>query len=237
MEKVIYGLWRRAGEDAEAFGRRLREQTAPRLLELGVRGLQLNVRDQQVAGSAAMNREATRPAMDAVAHIWVDSAVNELRAPVDAALEEAAARIAGYLVTESQPLVNTEFPSEPGERTVGLSQVVFMRRPPRLTPEAWMDLWHGDQTRLAVTLQNIFFYAQNVIVRAVTYAAPHYDAIVEECLPEIAIADPRYRFRGDTFEQREKNTMAFLENTAKMVDFDKIDVLQTSQYVFKSPGR
>jgi hypothetical protein len=236
VEKVIYALWRHPTDTLEAFNQKLLTETSQSLLKLGVRGLQINVRDQAIEGSAAMNRSMTRPAIDVVLQVWVDSAVNELRQPVDEILEQAAARVAGYLVTESMPMVNTEFPTKPGERTVGLAQVVFMKRPPRLTPEAWMALWHGDQTRLAVTLQNNFFYVQNVIARSVSYAAPHFDAIVEECLPEIAITDPRYRFRGDTFEQREKNQMVFLENTFKMVDFDCIDVMQTSQYIFKHPG-
>jgi hypothetical protein len=236
MEKVIYGLWRRPQEDIETFGRRLREETAPQLLEAGVRGLQLNIRDKDIAPSKPMDREPMQPGMDAVAHVWLDSAVNELRLPFDAILRETTARIAGYLVTESQPLMNTEFPPTLGQRTEGISQVVFMKRPPRLTAEAWMDLWHGDQTKLAVELQNNFFYAQNVIVRPVTYGAPAYDAIVEECLYKEAITDPRYRFRGKTFEERAENTNKFIANTALMVDFDKIDVYSTSQYVFKHPG-
>jgi hypothetical protein len=236
VEKVIYGLWRRPQENVETFGKRLREETAQQLLAAGARGLQLNIRDKDITSAANMDREVTLPSMDAVAHVWVDSAVNELRQPFDTILSQASGRIAGYLVTESQPLMNTEFPPKMGERTEGLSQVVFMKRPPRLTMEAWMDLWHGDQTRLAVELQNNFFYAQNVIVRAVTYGAPHYDAIVEECLYKEAIHDPRYRFRGNTFEERAESTNRFIANTALMVDFDKIDVYATSQYVFKNPG-
>lgn len=236
MEKAIYSLWAPKGESTAAFAGRVLEQLAPGLLKLGVRGLQLNVRDDVIAPAAVMDREATRPLMDAVAHIWLDSAVNELRRPVDEALNRHTSRIAGYLVCESQPLMNTEFPPVSGQRTKGLSQVVFMKRPPRLTSEAWMDLWHGDQTKLAVELQNNFFYAQNVVVRPLTHGAPPCDAIVEECLYEEAILDPRYRFRGKTFEERERNTARFLENTAKMVDFDKIDVMATSQYVFKHPS-
>lgn len=236
MEKVIYGLWRQSGEEREAFALKVREALAPALLDLGVRGLQLNVRDSSIALAADHDIEAALPGMDAVAHVWVDSAVHEYRRPVDELLQLQCSRIAGYLVTESQPLMNTEFPSQPGERTAGLSQVVFMKRPPRLTAEAWMDLWHGDQTRLAVELQNNFFYAQNVVTRVLTHAAPVYDAVVEECLYDQALTDERYRFRGATFDERERNRNAFLENTAKMVDFDKIDVLTTSQYVFKRPG-
>lgn len=235
MEKVIYSLWRPAGESREAFCTRLREKLAPELLARGVRGLQLNLRDEAIAPATGSDLEATRPLMDAVCHVWVDSAVRELLKPVDEIVRAATSRHAGYLVCESLPYPNTEFPSQPGERTRGLAQVVFMRRPPRLTPEAWMDLWHGDQTRLAVELQNNFYYCQNVTVRPVTHGAPPCDAIVEECLYEEAITDGRYRFRGATFEERQQNARIFLENTAKMVDFDKIDVIGTSQYVFRQP--
>jgi hypothetical protein len=236
MEKVIYSLWRQPNEERQTFALKARETIAPALLGLGVRGLQLNVRDSAIAAATDHDIEAARPGMDAIAHVWVDSAVHNYRKAVDELLQSHCSRIAGYLVTESQPLINNEFPSKPGERTPGLSQVVFMKRPPRLTAEAWMDLWHGDQTRLAVELQNNFSYAQNVIVRTLTHAAPVYDAVVEECLYEEALTDDRYRFRGATFEERERNCIAFIENTAKMVDFDKIDVMTTSQYVFKRPG-
>jgi hypothetical protein len=84
-------------------------------------------------------------------------------------------------------------------------------------------------------LQNNFFYAQNVVVRPVTYAAPPYDAIVEECLFDAAMVDRSHVFRGATAAERGENGRIFMENTAKMLDFDMIDVLQTSQYVFKHP--
>lgn len=236
MEKVIYSLWKRPEESRDDFALRLRNDVAPQLLERGARGLQLNVRDSDVATAADMDIEPIAPGMDAIAHVWVDSAVHELRQPVDEVLLANASRIAGYLVSESTPYVNTEFPSQPGERVEGLAQVVFMKRPPRLSPEAWMDLWHGDQTRLAVELQNNFYYCQNVVVRPATFAAPPFDAIVEESLYSEALTDPRYRFRGESFEDRQKNADRFLENTALMVDFDKIVVMATSRYVFKTPG-
>lgn len=236
MEKVIYALWAPTGEDTEKFFARLRSEVAPKLLAAGARGLQLNVRDKVIAPARNNDREANRPLMDAVAHVWVDSAVNEYRQPFDDILNAATARIAGYLVSESLPMPNTEFPPVMGQRTKGIAQVVFMKRPPSLTPEAWMDLWHGDQTKLAVELQNNFYYCQNVVVRPVTYGAPPCDAIVEECLYEEAITDGRYRFRGTDFDNRAANAWRFLENTQKMVDFDKIDVIGTSQYVFKNPG-
>ena len=236
MEKVIYSLWAQPGEDRESFGRRLREEAAPALIKLGARGLQLNIRDQEVAEPAEFDRDPVNLNMDAIAHLWVDSAVNNLREPFDDLLKQFAFRICGYLVSESLPYPNTEYPSAPGERTHGLAQVVFMKRPPRIAAEAWMDLWHGDQTRLAVELQNNFYYCQNVVVRPATVAAPPFDAIVEEVLHLEAMTDYACRFRGKSQEEREKNATVFLENTEKMVDFDKIVVMATSQYVFKQPS-
>ncbi|MDI9701529.1 EthD domain-containing protein, partial [Burkholderia cenocepacia] len=50
-------------------------------------------------------------------------------------------------------------------------------RSPRLTHEAWLDVWHGHHTRVAIDTQDNFLYVQNVVVRALTHAAPGYDAI------------------------------------------------------------
>ena len=79
MEKVIYALWAPQGEDLEKFYARLREEVAPQLLKAGARGLQLNVRDKVIDPARNNDREANRPLMDAVAHVWMDSAVNEYR--------------------------------------------------------------------------------------------------------------------------------------------------------------
>lgn len=236
MEKVVYSLWAQPGENRDDFGLRLREDMAPRMLALGARGLQLNLRDSAVAEPAQLDMDPIDLKMDAIAHVWVDSAVNELRQPFDNLLKEYASRICGYLVSESLPYPNTEFPTPPGVRTPGLAQMVFMKRPPRLPPEAWMDLWHGDQTRLAVELQNNFYYCQNVVVRTTTVAAPPFDAIVEEVLHVEAMTDYLCRFRGNSNEERERNAGVFLQNTALMVDVDKIVVMATSQYVFKQPS-
>jgi len=236
MEKVIYSLWAPPGQDRDVFGKRLLEEAAPRLLELGVRGLQFNIRDSAITEPAQYDRDPIDLNIDAVAHLWLDSAVNELRVPFDDLLKEFSHRICGYLVSESLPYPNSEFPSKPGDRTHGLAQVVFMKRPPRLSPDAWMDLWHGDQTRLAVELQNNFYYCQNVVVRQATVAAPGFDAIVEEVLHLEAMTDYACRFRGDSPSERENSAKVFMQNTEKMVDLDKIVVMATSQYVFKQPS-
>jgi hypothetical protein len=237
MEKIVYALWRDVRDSQEEFSRKLREEAAPRLLALGARGLQINVVDAVVAPAKGLVRVATRPQMEAVVHLWVDSAINAFRRPYDEVLEGAAGRIAGYLVCESNPVVNADYRAAPGERTHGFSQCVFIARPKRVTPEAWIDAWHNHTTPVAIECQGNFFYAANVVVRPLTHAAPAYDALVEECMQPEAMTDPTVFFdRGRDPERAKDNARRMYEAAALVTDIDKIDVIATSQYIFKWPS-
>src|SRR5690348_12037015 len=108
MEKLVYAIWRDPRVSPQDFSRALREEAASKLLKLGARGLQINVVDDTVAPAKGLVRVATRPQMEAVAHIWVDSAIAKFRKPFDEVLEAASHRIAGYLVSESNPVVNVD---------------------------------------------------------------------------------------------------------------------------------
>jgi hypothetical protein len=237
MEKVVYAVWRDPRDTPEEFSHRLREEAAPALLALGARGLQINVVDAVVAPARGLVRVATRPQMEAVVHLWVDSAIKTFRQPYDQVLEAASGRIAGYLVSESNPVVNDDHRAPPGERTHGFSQCVFIARPKRLSPEAWIDAWHNHVTPVAVECQGNFFYAANVVIRPLTHAAPAYDALVEECMQPEAMADPTVFFdRGRDPEKARDNARRMYEAAALVTDIDGIDVIATSQYIFKWPG-
>ena len=236
MEKILYAIWRDPRVDPEAFSRRLREEAAPRLIEMGARGLQINVVDSVVAPAKGLVRVATRPQMEAVAHLWVDSAIAKFRQPFDAVLEAAAHRVAGYLVSESNPVVNTDRRAPEGERTYGFSQCVFIKRPLRLTIEAWIDAWHNHVTPVAIDCQANFFYAANVFVRPLTHAAPAYDAMVEECMVPDAMTDQTAFFdRERDPKKAEDNRRRMVEAAMLVTDADGIDVIATSQYIFKWP--
>ena len=236
MEKVIYALWRKPHEDRDAFAKRLVNETGPQLLKLGARGLQLNVIDAVVAPAKGLVRVATRPQMDAVVHLWVDSAIATFRKPFDDALENASERIAGYLVSESNPVVNTTHRAPVGLRTPGFSQCVFITRPNGMTAESWIDVWHNVTTPVAIACQGNFFYAANVIVRPLTHAAPAYDALVEECLPDEAMTDPTVFFDRDRNpEKAVDNRRRMMEAAALVTDVAQIDVIATSQYIFRWP--
>lgn len=235
MEKIIYLLWRDPKEDADDFAVRLRTKLADQLLALGARGVQLNVADPAVSRAAGIIQSNTRPPIQGMISLWLDSAVAKFRQPYDEAIAAAVSRMAAYLVTESQPIRNTLHPPQPGSRTAGFAQIAVLRRPPRLTYEAWLDIWHNSHTQVAIDTQSTFQYVQNVIVRPLSYGAPVYDAVVEECFPEGAMDDPQAFFDGvGNPEKFQRNLQAMMESVQRFIDLDKIDVLATSQHVIKA---
>jgi hypothetical protein len=235
MEKVVYALWRPEGDSVEDFAHRIRGPLATALLDLGVRGLQVNVADDAVA-SAVVRIIELDPQMEAVVSVWLETAMDSARRPIEASLEDAASKIAGYLVTESTPLRNTTRPAREGERTAGFANLAFLRRPPRLSREEWLDAWQNRHTPLAITTQSTFGYTQNVVVRAVTHDAPPFDGIVEELFPPEAMTDLHAFFDavGDD-EKLNKNMTAIGASTARFGASESIDVVPTSQYVMASP--
>ncbi|MEY2448619.1 MAG: hypothetical protein QOH79_2095 [Acidimicrobiaceae bacterium] len=235
MEKAIYVLWRRDADSVDAFTHRLLDDVARRTLDLGVRGLQVNVGDGAVA-DAMVRLVELDPPMEAVVSVWVDTLMDSVRQPIETVLAAAAAKTAGYLVTESTPLRNTTRRAPSGTRTEGFANVAFLRRPPRLTNEQWLDAWQNGHSQLAIDTQSTFGYTQNIVVRPLTAGAPAIDGIVEELFPLEALTDLHAFFDavGDD-EKLARNMTAMGESTARFGASESIDVVPTSQYVFASP--
>lgn len=233
MEKIVYPIWKRETEGCETFRRKLLGEVSRSLLQVGARKLSISIVDDDVASAEPLRIIATKPPPDGLISIWVDTAI--YRKPLEEIIEKAVARMAGYLVTESQPLVNTKHPVRDGERVPGMNSVVFLTRPPRLSYLQWIEIWHGSHTAIAIETQSTFGYKQNVIVRPLTYAAPPYDAIVEENFPAEAMTDPQafYNAIGDD-EKRRQRELAMIESCARFIDFDKLDRILMSEYVIRS---
>lgn len=119
MQKVIYLLWRDARRSVAELNAQLQREAAPRLLAAGARGLTLNLQDEAVKDAERVRQACLRPQMDAVAQVWMDSAIERFRKPFDDILLATGARLAAYLVNESVPIVNERHPPKPGERTAG----------------------------------------------------------------------------------------------------------------------
>ena len=236
MEKIIFITWKTdENETREHFCERLLKHLPPKLVEQeGVKHLQVNVADAVVkSGEAMMVQANTQPRPWGMVSVWVDAVPIQFAEALKT-ITEIGTRVSAYLVTESMPIVNTTQTSNLGERTPGFSQIAVLRRPPRLAEEDWLAIWQGSHTQIAIDTQSTFSYVQNIVARSLTYAAPQYDAVVEEGFPEDALTNPEafYDARGDK-KKFDKHLKIMMDSCARFIDFDKIDVFLTSEYRFK----
>lgn len=233
MEKVIYLLWRDPAQSVEAFGGQLREALVPQLRTAGARQVRINVADAAVAKAVGLRQVLLKPQPEALVQVWVNSAIKTLREGVDAAVAGSGPRHAAYLVTESQPIVNTRHPADPGTRTFGFAQIALLRRPARLPHADWLDVWHNSHTQVAIETQATFEYVQNVVIRPLTPEAPAIDAIVEECFPPEAMTDFKAFFDAPANDAKFKaNFQRMLQSVARFIEPGQLDVIPTSQYAF-----
>ena len=231
MEKLLYPLWSHPGETPATLRQRLLT-LAPSLLEAGAHHVRISVVDEAVAPAAGLRQVNSKPAWDALLSLWVDTAV--WRDRFESLFSSHVARYHGYLVCESEPIRHAARAPGDGSRVEGMCQVVFLQRPPRIAHEEWIRVWQGSHTQVAIDTQSTFGYRQNVVIRALTYAAPHYDAIVEENFPAAAMSDQNafYDAIGDD-AKRDANLKAMIDSCVRFIDFDRIDVVPTSEYNFR----
>ena len=230
MEKIIYLLWKEDSTSADEFRELLRDKATTELRAETPHPIRLCASDSDVDAAAGYRLESMKPAADAILSIWLDSAI--YRKGVECILGDHCRKFCAYLVTESEPLVNTTHIPVPGERTAGMNQVVFLQKPERLSFNEWIDIWHGSHTDIAIETQSTFGYRQNVVARALTDNAPPIDAIVEENFPEAAIygREAFYDAQGKPELQQEREKI-MMESCARFIDFDKIDCIPMSEYL------
>jgi hypothetical protein len=233
MEKIMYLLWKHDIDSAEEFRQKLLDEVSRQLIELNILKLRISVVDDDVAPANPLRMESTKPPISGLLSMWVDTAIHHK--PLEEVIENAVARMAGYLVTESEPIPNTRHKVSDRERTPGMNQVALLKIPPRLSFEHWLEIWLGSHTQIGIETQSTFGYRQNVIVRPLTYVAPPYDAIVEENFPEAAMTD-RMAFydsigNEEKYKEREKIMM---ESCMRFIDFSMIDCIPMSEYIIKS---
>ncbi len=251
MEKLVYLLWddvrvsagavagTSAGDELRAH---LLEETVPRLLESGARGLTVGVHDSAAAGvpspAPAPDGEATHVAELSV---WLDS--YEHRGETEQALADVGKEMAGYLVTES--LVD-DYGTTPhgrprdwpdGERSPGLLTVALIHRPDGLDYREWIRRWHGTQSPLSGELQPRTRYVRNEVVRPVTEGAPAVDGIVEEGWPSAEhVSDPRLFFNATTDEELAANVTLMMESVSACLDLGRLRSSTMSEFLVRSPG-
>jgi hypothetical protein len=234
MEKLIYLVWKPTDTEVDGFRDVLLNDLAPALLaQSNTRGLRIAVADSAVAAAGPRRMDSYGSLPDGLVSVWVDNA--GARQDLEQQLGKTVDRFSAYLVTEAEPLVNTQYP-ELGQRTPGMCQVVFLQRPPRLSEQAWLSIWQGSHTQIAIATQSTFAYRQNVIVRAMSDDALPFSAMIEENFPEAAMASDQAFYAAGNEAELQTNMQAMLESCARFIDFDKIDVIPMSEYLIQPVG-
>src|SRR5512136_3288809 len=103
---MVYVVWKHDGEPDKAFRKKLLDDLSPQLIDLGARHLRIGVVDEDVAPATPLRIEATKPPISGMISIWADTSVR--RRPFENATQASVFRMAGYLVTESEPIVNAK---------------------------------------------------------------------------------------------------------------------------------
>ncbi|NRA01165.1 MAG: EthD domain-containing protein [Myxococcales bacterium] len=232
MEKLVYLLWKPPAQEDEAFKQVLLERVAPALGAHGARKLKLSVVDDAVAAGGRLRIGPMDPAKSALVSFWLEQA--QERTPLETTIGEVSERIAGYLVLESRPLVNTHRLAAPGERTPGFSAVSCIEPRLGLTREKFLEHWFEVHRDLAIETQSTFGYVRNECVRALTDAAPPWAAIVEESFPSEALSDPAVFYDAvGSAERLEANARRMLDSCRAFLDLQKVDSHPMSEYQFE----
>jgi len=215
----MYAAW---GDDLTD---RLRdEQLHERLAAAGVRRLQLNLDDSDVAPAM---RIATGPDhIGAIVSVWADADPE-----VTAALASATERLAGWEVDERLPIPPPESPHR--VRMDALANVAVLKKPDDLDRDEWLHRWLVDHTPIAIATQASFGYVQNIVIRELTDPPRRVDALVEELFPSAGMVDMHafYGSGGDDAELNDRLTK--LMASVARIGFDHdIDLVPGSRYVY-----
>jgi hypothetical protein len=229
MEKVVAVLM--AADRDEDWCLRQRGPVADAILQLGVPGLTINVRDSAVRQSL-MTLTTLDPPAAAVVSIWTQQCYGEQVAAALELLADECDHLAAYLVTESTPLVA---PLELDERTTGLANIALLRRPAELDLASWLRRWQHDHTPVAIETQSTFGYTQNAVVRPLTPEAPELAGIVEELFPTEAITDLKAFFGAADDADIQQRLARMVASTSAFGANENIDTVPTSRYVLKTP--
>jgi hypothetical protein len=230
VEKVIITL--RGADADDAWCQRLRNDVAAELLDSGVPGLAVNIRDEVVRDSL-MTLTTLEPPVVGFVTLWTQQSYGDQVRSAITRLEKECDDVAAYLVTESVPLPPPD--TGPGERTPGLANIALLRRPADLDEPTWRQRWHIDHTPVAIETQSTFGYTQNTVVRPLTPGAPVIDAIVEELFPIEAISDLHAFFGAADDDDLRDRMERMVASTAAFGANRDIDTVPTSRYVLRTP--
>ncbi len=234
MEKLVYVLWKDGSTDSAAFSAALREQLPAQLRGAGASSIAVNLADADVDYASAQRLTRFDPAPAAVVSFWLED--SDLREPLEQALHACCEKLAGYLVVESLPLVNTTHTAAVGQRTPGTNVIALIECPSAMPYADWVEHWHTIHRRVALEVQCTYEYIRNEVVRALTDDAPPFNAIVEEGFPTEAVVDPMLWYCADGSDDKlQENFGRMMESVAAFLEVARVESHPMSQYVLDAP--
>lgn len=198
-----------------------------RLRDLGVRRLQVNLDDADVA--AAPLRFGPGTPITGVVSLWSDDLDEHVVVDAIRAVDPTAD---GWEVEERLPIVPPE--TADGERADALANIAFLRRPAAMSPEDWLEDWLERHTDVAIETQGTFGYVQNPVIAPITPGAPDVAGIVEELFPMAGMTDSHafYGSGGDADELNRRFTR-LMESVARFGADHGLDLVPTSRYQWR----
>lgn len=239
MDKYLYLLWPRQAIEPSSLRTLMLDRCAPRLLALGIQGLQMNLVDDRVTvKSPAPHLFGPKP-FAAMVILRLDDAA--IRADCEAVLTEAGFELAGYRVDE---WLYTDYGENrhsgprhwpDGERSPGFVAITLIQRPPKIPKDEWMRRWFGWQSPMSEWMQPRSRYVRNLVEERLTPAAPALDGLVEESWPSAQHITNPYLFYGARNRWELVRHMGImLRSVTRMLRLTRLTSVMTSEYFLKS---
>lgn len=243
MQKLIYVLPLPADTDRARFVPALM-RLGERLAALGPTGLRLNVQDagvdhgDAVAHHPALGRSSAYGPFEAMIQLWLEDVSAPARAPYETLIADVAPVRHGYLVEERLLVHDLRQSAKAGERNDGFSQMAMLQIPETLDYGTWLQRWQERHTWVALSIHPHLEYIQNRVLEAVTADAPPIAGFGEEAFPIQGLHDERPLFRGGENDETFKALYQVMyEDAARFIDFERLDMLVTSQFDLPLPPR
>lgn len=240
MTKLIYLLWPRQVLSPAERRQVLLEQCAPRLLALGISGLQINIADDRAITPSPSPKPLFRELFVAQVNVWVDNLGK--RDAIEGLLHEAGFGIAGYQVDE---WLYSDYGDNPhagrrdwpdGARSPGILAVTLLYRPKGIPKDEWMRRWFGWQSPMSEWMQPRSRYVRNLVETSLTPDAPGCEGIVEEGWPSGEHVTNKLLFFGARNHlQLLINMTIMLRSVTRMLRLWNIMTVMMSEYFIKTP--
>jgi len=236
MHKLIYCLWRKPEQGENAFRDWLISELALALVQRDVTRVRIQVVDCDVVLASHKRLCSSGALPDAVVSVYLVGGgqdFDDAKIRIDKALVNHCSQSECYQVEEAEPLENLSHQTVSGERVYGYCQVAFLQRPARLSEQQWLELWQAQHTQVAIDTQATFGYRQNRVLKVFSEPSRVIHAIVEENFPPEAMSSDHAFYGASTDSQLQARMSTMMESCARFIDFDKIDVVPMSEYVFQ----